>query len=215
MVIDEPAMWNLIPEHKRERVICVAKALCQSREAEDDEDDETPNHCGSCDTPTGGSCVAFGLYGQMAIDVVEALDKLESQSKCNLFLTLGTQYDTLKSRETCMTEHVRIDAPALNHTETLLEQILLPILTQDGARVRFLCEAGEGEAVAQRVRVMLSRKRKMLEQQKRKVKRFRLHSSIHSETHEGKRFDCVIMWRSVNETHLMTETLEDLLSNGN
>jgi len=113
-----------------------------------------------------------------------------------------------------MTEHVRIDAPALNHTETLLEQILLPILTQDGARVRFLCDSGEGEAVAQRVRVMLSRKRKMLEQQQRKVKRFRLHSSIHSETHEGKRFDCVIMWRSVNETHLMTETLEDLLSNG-
>jgi len=113
-----------------------------------------------------------------------------------------------------MTAHVRINEPALNHTETLLEQILLPILTED-ARVRFLCEAGDGEAVAQRLRVMLSRKRKQLESQKRKVKRFRLHSSIHPETHMGKRWDCVIMWRSINETHMMTETLEDLLSNGN
>lgn len=111
-----------------------------------------------------------------------------------------------------MGAHFRIDEPALNHTETLLEQILLPILQSD-ARVRFLCEAGDGEAVAQRVRVMLSRKRKQLEQRGKKIKRFRLHSSIHAETHMGKRCDCVIMWRSVNETHLMTQELEDLLGN--
>lgn len=111
-----------------------------------------------------------------------------------------------------MSAHFRIEEPALNHTETLLEQILLPILQTD-ARVRFLCDRGDGEAVAQRVRVMLSRKRKHLEQQGKKVKRFRLHSSIHLETHMNKRWDCVIMWSSVNETHIMTQELEDLLSN--
>ena len=119
----------------------------------------------------------------------------------------------LNERRVVLSAHVRIDAPALNHTETLLEQILLPILTQE-ARVIFLCDADEGEAVAQRIRVMLSRKRKGLEQQGKKVKRFRLHSSIHPETYLGKRYDCVVMWRSVNETHIMTQELEDLLSNG-
>lgn len=108
---------------------------------------------------------------------------------------------------------VRIEQPQLDKTEKLLEQILIPIL-HDDARVRFLCESGDGEAVAQRVRVMLSRKRKQLEQQQKKIKRFRLHSSIHNETHDGKRHDCVIMWRSVNETHIMIQELEDLLSNG-
>lgn len=112
-----------------------------------------------------------------------------------------------------MTPCVRIDAPKLDKTEGLLEQILIPILTED-ARVRFLCDPSTGEAVAQRVRVMLSRKRKQLEQQGKKLKKFRLHSSIHTETHEGKRFDCVVMWRSINETHIMTQELEDLLSNG-
>lgn len=110
-----------------------------------------------------------------------------------------------------MSEHVRINEPALNHTETLLGQILLPILADD-ARVRFLCEPGEGNAVAQRLRVMLSRKRRTLEQRQKKLKKFRLHSSVHTETHEGKRCDCVIMWRSVNETHVMLQELEDLLS---
>lgn len=112
-----------------------------------------------------------------------------------------------------MSAHFRIEAPLLDQTEKLLEQILIPILKND-ARVRFLCDAGEGEAVAQRLRVMLSRKRKQLEQQQKKTKKFRLHSSIHKETHEGKRYDCVIMWRSVNETHIMTQELEDLLGNG-
>jgi hypothetical protein len=107
---------------------------------------------------------------------------------------------------------VRIEQPALDKTERLLEQILLPILTQE-ARVRFLCDTGDGEAVAQRVRVMLSRKRKQLQSKGRKLRQFRLHSSIHTETHSGTHYDCVVMWRSVNETHLMTQELEDLLSN--
>ncbi len=81
MVVDEPAMWNLIPERLKPRVEAAAKAMCRSRDTDDDDwhDGEGRDHCGACDTPAGGSCVAFGLYGQMAIDVVEALDKLDRE----------------------------------------------------------------------------------------------------------------------------------------
>ena len=75
MIADEPAAWNLIPAHKRERVECVAKAMCRSHDADDGRDAE--DYCGCCDTPEGGSCIAFGLWGQMAIAVVEALDALD------------------------------------------------------------------------------------------------------------------------------------------
>jgi hypothetical protein len=115
--------------------------------------------------------------------------------------------------ENYMQPCLRIEEPALDKTERLLEQILLPILTQE-ARVRFLCDAGDGNNVAARVRVMLSRKRKQLQAKGKKLNHFRLHSSIHTETHGGKRFDCLIMWRTVNENHIMTQELEDLLSNG-
>lgn len=81
MVTDEPVMWNLIPAHKRERVMCAAKAMCRSRDTDDDlwNDDEGRDACAGCDTPEGGSCVAFGLYGQMAIEVIEALDNLAAR----------------------------------------------------------------------------------------------------------------------------------------
>ena len=106
---------------------------------------------------------------------------------------------------------VQIHEPALDRTETLLEQILIPILKED-ARVRFLCPPSEAAPIAQRLRVMLSRKRRALEAKGKRPQRFRLHSSIHTETHEGKRYDCLIMWRSVSELHLMTQDLEDVLT---
>lgn len=105
---------------------------------------------------------------------------------------------------------VQIHKPALDKTEKLLEQILIPILKED-ARVRFLCPPGEAEAIAQRLRVMLSRSRKRLEQRNKKPRRFRLHSSVHKETHEGKRYDCLIMWQSTSDLHFMTQDLEDVL----
>ena len=108
---------------------------------------------------------------------------------------------------------VRIDNPALTQTKMLLEQVLLPVV-RDEARVRFLCEPGSGEAVAQRLRVMLSRRRKELTRKGQKLRYFRLHSTIHPETHMGRRFDCVVMWKSVSETHIMTQELEDILRNG-
>ncbi len=112
-----------------------------------------------------------------------------------------------------MQECIRIDEPALDKTERLLEQILPALIIQE-KRVRFLCDAGTGEAVAQRIRVMLSRKRKTLEQRGKKPRRFRLHSSVHPETHAGKRFDCLILWHVINDVHLMTQELEDMLSTG-
>jgi hypothetical protein len=76
MVIDEPAMWNLIPATKRDRVLCAAKAMCRSRDADDGDDPDDYNvHCEDCDTPKGGSCIAFALYGHMALEVIEALDR--------------------------------------------------------------------------------------------------------------------------------------------
>ncbi len=77
MIVNEPAMWNLIPVAKRSRIMIAAKALCRSRDTDDDDwfEGEGRDGCRDCDTPAGGSCVAFGLYGQMAIDVIEALDR--------------------------------------------------------------------------------------------------------------------------------------------
>lgn len=74
MVVDEPIMLKLIPAAKRTKVLIVAKAMCRSRDADEDIEDEAGG-CGECDTPSGGSCIAFGLYGQMAVDVIEALDR--------------------------------------------------------------------------------------------------------------------------------------------
>jgi hypothetical protein len=110
-----------------------------------------------------------------------------------------------------MQPSVLIPEPKLDHTEKLLEQILVPILLKD-ARVRFLCPAGEAEAIAQRLRVMLSRSRAKLRSKGKKPRIFRLHSSVHRETHDGHRFDCLIMWQSTTDTHLMSQDLEDVLT---
>jgi hypothetical protein len=105
---------------------------------------------------------------------------------------------------------VQIPEPKLDKTEELLEQILVPII-KDDARVRFLCPAGSGGAIVQRLRVMISRKRKDLERKNQRTRRFKLHSSIHSETHNGERFDCAVLWQSITELHHMTQDLEDVL----
>ena len=106
----------------------------------------------------------------------------------------------------------RIDNPALTDTHKLLEQILL-IVVRDDSRALFLCDAGTGEAVLQRVRVMISRQRGKLARKGRRVKHFRLRSSIHPETHDGKRFDACVVWQEKNAVHMMSEDLEGILSN--
>lgn len=103
---------------------------------------------------------------------------------------------------------VRLTDPPLDDTAKLLSEILLVVLKQD-ERVLFLCPAGEGPAILQRLRVMISRKRNAMRAQGRKAKEFRLRSTIHSETHNGKRFDACVCWVEVSITTQMRQILED------
>lgn len=98
-------------------------------------------------------------------------------------------------------------------TEQLLGRILHVILTE-GNRALFLCDAGSGDRVNARLRVMLSRKRAKLSRHGKRTKQFALCHSIHSETHGGKRYDAIVMWRRTGIKDIMKESLEDLLSNG-
>lgn len=106
---------------------------------------------------------------------------------------------------------VRLNDPPLHDTEKLLGLILAPILTQQ-KQVLFLCPAGQGVAVLQRLRVMISRNRKKLIRKGKKPKQFRLHSTIHPETHNGLRYDACVCWHTVSDSNMMTEILEDVMS---
>ena len=108
---------------------------------------------------------------------------------------------------------VRLDSPPLDNTEKLLGEILKVILVQD-KRVIFLCDHGQGEAVVARIRVMISRKRKDLERKGKRAKQFRLRDTVHRETHSGRRYDAVVLWRDITNQHIMREELEGMLSNG-
>lgn len=104
-------------------------------------------------------------------------------------------------------------SPNLDDTKKMLEEIL-PLIMVDGERIAFLVPAGRSAHVLARIRVMISRKRKAMEARNRRPRKFTLASSVHPETHDGKRFDCIILWIEVTAIHLMSEKLEDLLANG-
>jgi hypothetical protein len=70
MIDDEPAFAAKLSPHKLHRVTIAAKGICQSRLGDDDE----LYSCEECDTVKGGSCVAFGIWGDIALAAVEALD---------------------------------------------------------------------------------------------------------------------------------------------
>lgn len=79
MVLDEPKLWNSIPAALQPRVECAAKAMCRSVDMGDEGDDDHPDRaCLNCDTPAGGTCIAFGLYGHMALEVVKSLEVLDA-----------------------------------------------------------------------------------------------------------------------------------------
>lgn len=105
---------------------------------------------------------------------------------------------------------IRIAEPALDDTRQLLVQVLGHV--QAGSRVAFLVDAGKGRDVVARLRTMISRQRGRLVAHGRRPKRFTLHSSIHPETHQGKRHDCIVLWKTVGDSHMLTETLEDILA---
>lgn len=103
-------------------------------------------------------------------------------------------------------------SPPLDDTKELLTQVMTHVL--DNQRVAFCVPAGRSRNVLARIRVMISRKRALLEARGIPPKRFTLHSSVHPETHNGVRKECIVMWRTVSDSHVLTEKLEDLLGNG-
>lgn len=108
----------------------------------------------------------------------------------------------------------RLVDPPLHKTENLLAEVLKVILKAEGNRVLFLCDAGRGPDVVQRIRVMISRNRRRLEEKGSRPRRFRLKSSIHSETHDGIRYDACVLWMQVTTQNQMLQDLEGMLSNG-
>lgn len=104
-----------------------------------------------------------------------------------------------------------IENPPVEKTKELLSLILAGVFQHN--RVRFLCEAGTGRAVAQRNRVMLSRTRKALIRKGKPYKRFGLDSEIFPWTDKtGKRWDCVVISYTKSLSHEMDEMLEDIIS---
>lgn len=103
--------------------------------------------------------------------------------------------------------------PDLTNTEDLLGKILTHIV-EDGVRVMFLVPAGESFNVLARIRTMISRKRSSLQRRGVKPRHFRLHSSVHRETHDGIRYDAIVVWKQTSDSNMMLEHLEDLLANG-
>jgi hypothetical protein len=101
----------------------------------------------------------------------------------------------------------------VNDTQALLGAILTHVNADQ--RVQFLCDPGMGGPIMQRVRVKLSRVRKKLNERGRPKKHFKLHHDIYPYSKDGKRHDCVVVWRTRNLRHSISETLEDLIGNGN
>ena len=100
--------------------------------------------------------------------------------------------------------------PRLDHTETLLGQILGVIVPTEN-RVKFFVPAGDGQKIMSRLRIMLTRRRKSLEAKGRRPKLFKVYHTVHPETHNGKRFDCVVVWRVTTDSNWLSEQLQELL----
>lgn len=100
----------------------------------------------------------------------------------------------------------------ISNTELLLGNIL--IHTNADQRVQFTCEPGTGDKVIQRCRVKLSRVRESLKARGKSPRHFKLHHVVYPYTEAGKRFDCVVVWRSRNNGHRIAESIEALVGHG-
>jgi hypothetical protein len=74
--------------------------------------------------------------------------------------------------------------PPLDDTTKLVEAVLLATVNLN-ERVKFLVPAGRSRLVIARIRTMMSRRRNKLRQHEKRVKYFRLNSTVHRETHQG------------------------------
>jgi hypothetical protein len=104
---------------------------------------------------------------------------------------------------------IRVE-PDLSDTNEILKTILPPAL--NGERVSFLVGAGQSFHVLARIRTQISRKRTSMRNRGVKPKLFNLMSTVHRETHDGTRYDCIIVWIEVRESHVLGEALDDLLA---
>ena len=107
---------------------------------------------------------------------------------------------------------IRLAEPSLDNTNKLLAEVLTHVL-QDHY-VLFLVDAGEGRNVVNRLRMQLSRQRKKLRDRGKKFKQFTLHSTIHPETHDGVRFDAIVMWKQQSLSQIAAQDIENLLADG-
>lgn len=107
----------------------------------------------------------------------------------------------------------RITPEDLFDTEKLVEEILVVVL-RERERVAFLVKAGEAHNTCARIRTFISRTRRKMQSRGKRPKHFRLNSHWHPETHDGIRYDCIIMWHEVHAQNIMREELEDLMADG-
>jgi hypothetical protein len=107
---------------------------------------------------------------------------------------------------------IRLYGIDTSNTKTLLENVLAHALKDK--RVMFLCNAGLGCAIEQRLRVKLSRVRQDLKANGKRRKHFRLNCDIFPFTEKGLRYDCVVMWISQDKIHTGLELLEDMIGHG-
>lgn len=102
----------------------------------------------------------------------------------------------------------RFDNLPLHLTKHLMATIMPSV--KQGQRVMFLVPAGDGEKMVQRIRVMMSRARKKLKRQGKKMTHFTLNHSVTPWTEHGTRYDAVYLWSSRRESHEVNELLEDI-----
>lgn len=103
----------------------------------------------------------------------------------------------------------RIAEPVLTDTNRLLYQVLQLVLKDE--RAYFLCPAGESEALIQRLRMALSRQRNKMRARGKPIQEFQLYSSVHPETHDGIRYDAILMWRVASKAQQAELEMEKLL----
>lgn len=105
---------------------------------------------------------------------------------------------------------IRLVDPPIDHTGKLLVEILR--VTLKGERVLFVCPAGESKALISRVRMKLSRERDKARDKGRRIQEFQLHATVHPETHDGIRYDAVVMWQVQSRYQKALLEVENMLA---
>lgn len=96
--------------------------------------------------------------------------------------------------------------PDLEDTKQIAEMVLTHALK--GHRVRMLVPAGSSRLTCQRVRTLVTRIREKVRTRGKVPDMFKLLSTVHPETHDGHRFDCIIWRVERNTRHKLQSLLE-------